>query len=606
MKRSMVWRVAPDTRLLAAAAAVLLVWGCSDRGESPVGSTDDVEVTVRAGLVVSEPVDGSGSTVSGAATEGADVTYVSAQPGTFPNAVSVQIRNVTTDDPLSAPVPVVEGGFDPVAVQASVGDRLGLAVLEGGGGVTVLYVAVPPRRPPLIVRTIPPRGRVDVALSVQPRVVFSEPIDPASVTATSIRLLRDGEPVEGSVGLVPGSPFTAELAPGTLLQPLTDYELVVSTDVRDLDGDALEAELRVVFTTEAHEGLSLVSGTNQPGRAGRELAEPFVVRVTDAQGAGVEDVEVTWTVASGEGVLDGLWTRCDDVPGTPGWDEFGDPIPTASVRTDAAGLARIAFMPTWFGPVTVRAEAPGVPGGPVTFTTDASDPGATLEIRPSLDEGPWIWAYQNHNRPLVVSVKDGQGEDVPYVPVSWRVESGAGVLFGGCSRFDPTALTSRTHVHGWSPDTAVDFLPRVYGPSTVSAAIPGVQGSPVTFTMDATRVLMYVGEQGFVGPHFSGYGEPPSSHVTVPVGASVEFLVSSETAHVVSTSTPPGGEAFDSGMLTKTVLVTEPMFGFVPNVPGTWEFVDLVGGTTGTVTAISGSGAVRSVDATPGGAGRLP
>jgi hypothetical protein len=48
----------------------------------------------------------------------------------------------------------------------------------------------------------------------------------------------------------------------------------------------------------------------------------------------------------------------------------------------------------------------------------------------------------------------------------------------------------------------------------------------------------------------------------------------------VSTSTPSGGMAFDSGDLTS--LET---FQFVPNVAGTWNFVDEVSGAEGSLTA---------------------
>jgi hypothetical protein len=549
---------------------------------------DDVAALTRA--IVSNPVNPvpnvSGAALSGATAGEAAVAYVSLPPGSLPDGehVTIQNRRSGTD----AATAMWDGGFDPVPVEAAVGDTLDLEFrLAGSGGPVHVSHIVPLSRGPVVVRTDPPPRRRDVPLNAVLAIVFSEPIDAQSVTTESVRLLRDGSPVSGAVTLVPGSPFRVELAPDELLEPLTDYVLVVTTEVHDLDGDALEEELRVEFTTESNEGLALVSGDNQPGKAGQELAEPFLVRVTDAHGLGVENVEVTWTVASGEGVLDGLWTRCGDIPGTPGWEQLADPIPTTSVRTDAAGLARISFMPTWFGPVTVKAEATGVPGGPVTFTTDASDPGATVEIVPFHEEYPRIWAWSNHSHPLVVVVNDGQGEFVPYVPVNWRVESGTGELYGGCSGFDPAALTVRTDVQGWSRYSAVDFKHKAYGLSTVSAAVPGVRDSPVTFELDATRVVVYVTGDGFLGPE-------GSSDIVVGVGARVEFLLLTPheaeqllTAHIVSTSSPPGGVTFDSGILQDSGdwMFNQELFGFGPNVPGTWEFVDQVSGATGTLTA---------------------
>ena len=88
---------------------------------------------------------------------------------------------------------------------------------------------------------------------------------------------------------------------------------------------------------------------------------------------------------------------------------------------------------------------------------------------------------------------------------------------------------------------------------------------------------------GFVGPCSN------SSDVTVPVGTPVEWKIPVEddrypiTYTVTSTSTPPGAEGFDSGMLTSKERVR-----FVPSVAGTWPYRDDVTGLTGTLTARSG------------------
>jgi hypothetical protein len=588
------WREATMPRFgaLLVLGSSLALLACTDT----VGPVDETptnpQITVAA-LIVSEPVaspaasasvtaaTGAGSAAaagSGTAASASYVTYVSLPPGALTDIVSVRIRNATTGGAATGDIPVIDGGFDPISMAAGEGDVLELEFTHANGDMSVSEAVVPARLPPRIVRTSPPRGRTDIALKVRPTVIFSEPVEALTVTTTSLRLVTGGAAVDGEVALLADEPWVAEFTPAAPLEPQTTYELVVTTVVRDLDGQALEEELRVQFTTEAYEGLAIVSGNNQPGKAGQELAEPFVVRVTDAQGAGIEGVEVTWTVTSGEGVLDGLWTRCD-IPGTPGWEKYVDPIPTTSVHTDAAGVARVPFMPTWFGPVTVKAEATGVSGVPVTFTTDASDPGATLEIAPGYEHSPRIWAWLNHNQKLVIRVKDGQGEDVPYVPVNWRVESGTGELFEGC-RMDPAALTVRT-------SQSVDFKHKAYGLSTVSAAVPGVQDSPVMFELEATLVVVYVDEkldEGFLGPE-------GSSDIVVQVGARVEFLLFNPTAHIVSTSSPPGGASFDSGILQDNSdhVFNYPdspeLFGFVPNVAGTWEFVDQVSGATGTLTA---------------------
>jgi hypothetical protein len=250
MKRFFLLRAAP--RRLTLFAAALLIGGCTDTGIEP--PREEQDTIIVPGLVVSEPssvVADAAALASAETAGGARVAYVSAEPGTFPGAAQIRIRNLNTADAGTA-VTVHEGGFDPVGILATVGDRLELAITDFGGTFRYVRVDVPARRSPVIVRTNPPKGRTDVALSIQPVVIFSEPIDPQSLDETSITLLRDGVVVSGAVALVAGSPFAVELTPEAPLEPLTAYELVVTTAVQDLDGESLPEEYRVPFTTGSH------------------------------------------------------------------------------------------------------------------------------------------------------------------------------------------------------------------------------------------------------------------------------------------------------------------------------------------------------------------
>ena len=76
----------------------------------------------------------------------------------------------------------VDGGFDPVALPAAAGDTLTLTVQTGNAGSMSYMRTVPTDGPPIVVRTSPAPHKRDVPLNARMVIVFSEPIDAASLT----------------------------------------------------------------------------------------------------------------------------------------------------------------------------------------------------------------------------------------------------------------------------------------------------------------------------------------------------------------------------------------------------------------------------------------
>lgn len=232
------------------ALVVLLMSACSDR--DPVGLEPAHESLQPAGVSVSDPlaraavakVSGSRSSV-GVATD-AKFTYISVAPQTFPSGIVADIRNVTTKSEPRR-VRITDGGWDPVALEATVDDEIELKVWSDRGA-TILTVRVPPRKPPTVVRSNPPKGRVDVALNELVTVVFSEPIDATSLNSTSFQLRLNGTPVAGSIRIA-GDGLTAEFVSDQALQPGVTYDLAVTQSVKDLDGDPLADGYTSSFTT---------------------------------------------------------------------------------------------------------------------------------------------------------------------------------------------------------------------------------------------------------------------------------------------------------------------------------------------------------------------
>jgi TolB protein len=197
-----------------------------------------------------------GMTVSNAVR--GELAYVSAAPGTFQNASLASVGNDTRHSEARW-INLIDGGFDPVPVRASTGDAVVLTVLTNGGSFAV-RVRVPARQAPVVVRMNPPEGRTAEPLAVPIVAVFSEPMDRASVTSSSISLRRGTASVSGRVE--PSSDgVSIGFIPDNSLQPFTTYALEVGPPLRDLDADALASPASARFTT-----LGL-----QPEVAGLEL-----------------------------------------------------------------------------------------------------------------------------------------------------------------------------------------------------------------------------------------------------------------------------------------------------------------------------------------------
>lgn len=294
---------------------------------------------------------------------------------------------------------------------------------------------------------------------------------------------------------------------------------------------------------DAESSMAIVSGAEQRGLAGETLDEPLVVRVADGRDDGIEGVRVAWRVISGAGSF--------------GADESGDTAATVTTPTDADGFARRTFRPTWRGPVRVTASVPGLRGSPSAFRVDA----ALGKVALTAVEGPERETRAGESMPLEVRVTSARsGTGIGNVDVDWRVVSGAGRL--------SDALTS-TNSEGIA---RAYFRADALGRSEVAASVVEMPGSEAMFTTDARGVLIWL-----VGDEFVVPGDAPD--LTIPVGTPVAWACWCDTWHLVATAVPPGGASFDTGALRLS-----DHFEFVPDVAGTWEYVDEISGATGSFT----------------------
>jgi len=244
-------RSVPSAGVLALTVAVLALAACSSERNLTTGTVDPRANQLRDGLQVSGPLSAPAS-IAAIVTPGAQMVYLSMSPGTLPGADSVQFTPVRgAVNALTTSARMSDGGFDPVPVHASAGDSVPVIVFVGASRIGPVNVVVPLDRRPTVVRTTPPKGRTDVPLNQMIVIVFSQPLDSASVTLSSIQLLSGGGPAHATVEEVYGQPWVVHVIPSAPLDAVTRYQIVANATVRDVNGSTLAAPDSSFFTTGA-------------------------------------------------------------------------------------------------------------------------------------------------------------------------------------------------------------------------------------------------------------------------------------------------------------------------------------------------------------------
>ena len=312
------------------------------------------DTTVSASVTVSTAIASHPAMVkpTSATTDGGQVAYISLSPGTVPNGVTATIRN--RDTGIGLTVAIIDGGFDPVPIAAVAGDVLDIEIRQAGTAPPwLLERVVPGKRPPRVVRTNPPRGKRDVALNARMQVIFSEPIDTTTVTGASLRLERNGAPVFGWLAFEDTAHLSVVVTPFSPLEDGAEYRLIVTQNVRDLDGESLEAAVSVEFTAGASVG--------SPSEGRIAFADWNTISVVNTDGTGltsvIDDDGQGWTYMSPAWSPDGRQIAFGSSR-DGGWDIY-------VINADGSGLRRLTTH-------SARDDSPAwsPDGRQIAFTSD--------------------------------------------------------------------------------------------------------------------------------------------------------------------------------------------------------------------------------------------
>ncbi len=467
---------------LALEIAMLLA-GC--RGGEVSGPVDPTST------IVSDPVAAVSLTCPGAAE-----AYVFLPPDSIPGGIAAAVQNRRTGRTIATAM--INGGFDPVPVTAIAGDTLDIVVeLSGGGNPERLIQPVPLKHAPSVVRTYPSSGKRDVPLNAGIVIVFSEPVAATTLSASAVQLYHGTSAVAGTVRLLEGSATAAVFTPSAPLDANTDYLLVVTQAVRDLQDDALAEVVTVLFAT----------GTTTAGQASLVSVLPDTAAVL----AGMQVQLTAVALAAGDDTMPKT-----PVPGAPVFWSTDDPAVatvcnTGLVTTHAAGVAHVR--------ATVDQGGEPVFGTAVVLVSATLPPVESVELTPASAIVPARGRIQ-----LTTVLKDGLGSVLSFRPVSWRTSdqsfatvegtSGGKAWVTGVSAGGATITATS---EGKSATAQINVVtPGPY--ATLTAAGGGSAGYTCGLTTDSWALCW--GED-FAGQ--LGNGTSVSTSVPVPVAGGLRF-----------------------------------------------------------------------------------
>ena len=329
--------------------------------------------------------------------------------------------------------------------------------------------------------------------------------------------------------------------------------------------------------------LVKISGDNQQGIVGVQLAQAVCVRVLDGLGDQVPGVTVNWAVAAGNA---GLST-------------------TASVSDSAGALACVLVTPMSAGTVSVRASSGALSSVVFTFTIATSTGPANVTIVAGNGQTAPVGAVV----PVApaVRVTDAGATPLAGVPVAFAVTAGNGNVTGATPVTDGAGIAT---VGSWGLGNAA-------GTNTLSATVTGL--APVTFSATgtpgpATAVAIFSGDNQ-TAPGGTALPAPLVVEVRDAfangiAGITVDWSASHGSVAPTSTVTNAQGRAQTSwtvGTNATTQSATASVAGLTPAVfNATASFavpsilLDLVGGDR---VVVGGSRDVQVTLTTPAGAG---
>ena len=225
-------------------------------GTTPAAGATNVAVTVRPTVTFSERMDPASitsSTVRLLDSSGVAVAQAAGSPSLSADGLTATITPASNLGYVRTYRVNAIGGAS--GVKDTTGRAMASDFTQSPGFTTV---TAPDTTPPTVSSTNPTDGATNVVVTVRPQVVFSEAMDAATITASTVQLLDStGAPVAQAAGspALSADGLTATITPAASLRERATYRIRVvggSSGAKDRAGNALATTFTQAtgFTTE--------------------------------------------------------------------------------------------------------------------------------------------------------------------------------------------------------------------------------------------------------------------------------------------------------------------------------------------------------------------
>jgi methionine-rich copper-binding protein CopC len=239
---------------------------------------------------------------------------------------------------------------------------------------------------PTVVSTSPSDAATAVAVNGRVCATFSEPIDPATLTNVVVQLTGPGGATETGTVAIGSSSNLLCFVPRTDLAGKTTYTAVVTTDVRDLGGNALAAPFTFTFTTrETRDDTTPFVAMRSPddGTINVAVNQKIVVNFSEAVDPASLNA-ATFTLETPTTSLPGtIATVGGTAVFTPDADLPVATLVTATLTTGVTDLAGNALALPVAWSFTTGGGADTIP--PVVVTTNPADTATAVAIDQSIN-----------------------------------------------------------------------------------------------------------------------------------------------------------------------------------------------------------------------------